>query len=213
MKFRSICLVLLALLLMASLANADNFTLGSSYQWVSINGLWVVSPIGGSTLNGASVGDVVCISPGLVSYLGTSWLVAVSGGSSLTFLQKEEAVLFMDAELTASFQDQFDQNVLAAARWDLVVPGSGATLTGLPPGADANILAWVPTVVDDYSYSTVRVFTATGSGVGNQAFLNGLPTLIPPPPQTPEPSTWSMLLGASLLVVGAMRFRKNRNAA
>jgi hypothetical protein len=204
-------LVLLAMLLMASLAYADNiFTLGTGYQWVTLNGNWVAGGVSGSTLNGVAVGDVFCISPDAESYLGTSWPVTVSSPKGL--LQEEEAVLVMDEELVASLQNQYEQNVFTEARWDLADPGSGATLTGLPAGADSSLLAWLPTVVNDYNYSGVKVYTPFGSGVGNQTFESGLATLIPPPQSpTPEPATWLMLLGGASLLGAGVRFR-NRTA-
>jgi hypothetical protein len=205
---------MLATVAFAPRAIADSFTLGSGYANTTLNGQYVVGGISGSTLDGNSIGSVICDDSANESYLGTTWSVNVNplAGPWTTspmfatagVATYEEAAI-LGYEMTLSAANQYEQNVLQAAVWDLFHPGSGATITGLPAGADSSTLAWASGEVNDFNYNGSEIITPTGSGNENQEFLL---TEASPVPEPPSGSLTMLGLLLGMLSIGSKLLRK-----
>jgi hypothetical protein len=113
--------------------------------------------------------------------LGGSWTTSPLFAAAGIKPYEEAAILEYEMTLPAN-ANQYEQNILQAAVWDLFNPGSGAGATGLTAGADDSTLAWTSGEVNYFSYDGSEIITPTGSGDGNQEFLLIEASPVPEPP-------------------------------
>ncbi len=207
--------IAIALLCLASpaVARADTFTLGTGYQYVTLNNQFVVGLITGSTLNGKAIGPVICDTSDKESFLGSTWMVNVNpltgpwspppmfSGVGATGYEVA-AIAEYDMTLPAN-QNQNEQNLLQDLVWDEMIPGSGAAITGLPVGADNTLLAQIATEVGNYNYSGSIILTPAGNDP-DQEFLeiNAVPDPVP------EPASRTLTLVGLLFGLSALGYKQ-----
>jgi hypothetical protein len=196
-------------------AFADSFTLGGTYQYVTLNGQYVVGGISGSTLNEVAIGQVFCDDSRDEDALNSTRQVNVNSltgpwsTSSPMFATagvtayKEAAILMYEAGLSANANQQ-QQNLLQAAIWDVFSPGTGSSVIGLSSGADNSWLNWAAGHVDSFTYDGAEIFTPIDAG--KQEFL-----LIGDTSPTPEsPTLYLVGLGLLLLLLAKATTKKAR---